>query len=549
MTTQLYTYGSGVAAQATELVFYGYIEAATDTSLADLLRNPSAARTVLEDLFASDVPAIVTQALSQAPTVEAAAAQAVAGKLAAADVPLGSDKRVLPGGPFTESGWYLMPESTGYIYAYVVVESARDWYILCGITLEGYWEARTKGDAGGSGGALSRSLVPDAIPEWWVGLPQWHLDTIYTGGLGRKGEVLAIDFNARTGPVAAQVAAAIVDDHNVPGRATVPGRGTFLAWTHHGDDSLLRVCVAGGSGRADTLSGKPVATYNMGGSASYAHPWNLAHLRTGTTDTFWTFGRVALKWCIRENVADWATSTTTATPGIKQLVEFGEQAYMHVVTAVTDAFGNPTKVGIVAGHNPSANRDDVFLLELDLTKGIMHDKMNPGVTHDISSANPLQWTALTAALPDKPTGTRRVLGLYTGGGTKLWKILTVEYAGAVGPDGVITETTINVETMQIAGTRTFGAAGRHLERYPAGAQFDRNGQVWHVNEANSIYTLSLEGVAVRRSTRAIFRPSPPMPIVTPVGEPHADLLAADVGSYTDYRMWADTNLVAIKKGA
>lgn len=532
----------------TGMIYIGDLEGITVEMVADMLRNPTKARETLTELFDADVPAIVVRELGNVPTVVAAAASAVGAQLTAADVVTGPDPRVFP--VPTETGWYAMPESSGYAYAYIYVQSARDWWIAGGFLLDGSWSvARTAGDAGGSSAATSRMSVPDAIPEWWVGLPQWHMDTIFTGALGRKGEVLAVDFNARGGPVVTQVATAPVDDHNVPGRSTIPGRGTFVVYTHHGADSLLRAVAAGGTGRADTLTGKTVATFNMGGTASYSQPYPLAHLRTTTTDTFWTLVRVALKWCIRENVADWPTSSVTATAGVKQLVEFADQAYMHSAVAVTDANGNPTKIGIVAGFNPAASRDDVFLLELDLTTGIMHDKMNVAVTQNIASSTPLAWTALTAVLPDKPTGTRRVLGLYTGGGTSLWKILTVEYAGAVGPDGVITEHTVNVSTMTVTGTRTFGAAGRHLERYPAGAQFDRAGQVWHINEADNVFTLSHEGVAVRKSSRAQFRPMPVMPIGNQVGQPPIDLLEGDVGSYTDYLAWSDTNLLAIKKGA
>lgn len=533
------------------LIELGTFEGAADGTLADLLRNPSQARDVLMLMFTTDVPAVVIDTVSKLPQVELSAAAAVARKLADFDIPTGTDKRLLPGGPNGDTGWYRMPQSSGFYYAFIVVEP-RDWWILGGFTLDGSWEARGKGDTGAASGAVSRMAVPDAIPEWWVGLPQWYLDTIYTGGLGRKGEVLAADFNARTGPVVAQIATAPVDDHNVPGRATVPGRGTAMFYTHHGldGDNLLRACVAGGTGRADTLTGKVVSSFNMGGAASYSQPWNLAHARTPATDTFWTLVRVALKWCIREIVADWPTSTATAQGGIKQLVEFPDQAYMHSVVAATDAFGNPTKLGIIAGFNPAVAKSAVYVLELDLKTGIMHDKMKPTVRQDISAANPLQSTALTAALPDKATGTRRVLGLHCDGGGKLWKLLTVEYAGAVGPDGVITEWTLDVDTTQLVGNpRTFGTTGRHLERYPSGAQFDRDGKVWHINESGNVYTLSQEGVSVRKSTRGMLRFLPVMPILTQTAEPPIDGILGDIGSYTDYRAWSDVNLLAIKKGA
>lgn len=535
----------------TGLVELGRFAGVPDEMLADILRNPTKARAVLTQLFATDVPAVVYDTISNLPAVELSAAAAVARKLSEFDIPTGTDKRLLPGGPNGDTGWYQMPQSSGFYYAFIVVEP-RDWWILGGFTLDGSWEARGKGDTGAATGSVSRMSIPDAIPEWWVGLPQWYLDTIYATALGRKGEVLAADFNARSGPVVAQVATAPVDDHNVPGRSTIPGRGTFLAYTHHGlnGDNLLRAVAGGGSGRADCLTGKTVTSFPMGGAASYAQPWNLAHARTATTDTFWTFVRVALKWCIRENVADWPTSTVTATGGIRQLVEFPDQAYLHTSVAATDDLGNPTKVGIIAGFNPAVTKSAVYVLELDLKTGKMHDKMKPTVTQDISAANPLQSSALTAVLPDKASGTRRVLGLYCGGGGKLWKLLTIEYAGAVGPDGVITEWTLDVDAMQLVGNpRTFGATGRHLERYPSGAQFDRDGKVWHINESGNVYTLSLEGVAVRKATRAMLRVMPVMPILKQTAEPPIDTLTGDIGSYTDYTAWSDVNLLAIKKGA
>lgn len=529
--------------------YVGDLPAIPDSMLASLLRNPTQARAVLTALFQSDVPAIVVEELGKAPTVVAAAAAQVAAQLAAADVVLGGDKRVIPS--TAKVGWYLMPESSGYMITLQAI-TQRDAWILAGITLDGSWKFRGDADSGASGGAVLRAKVPDAIPEWWVGLPQWHLDTIYATALGRKGEVLAADFNARSGPVVAQVATAPVDDHNVPGRCTIPGRGTALFYTHHGlgGDSQLRAIAAGGTGRADTLTGKAVSSFNMGGAASYSQPWNLAHARTATTDTFWTFVRVALKWCIRETVADWQTSTMTATAGIKQLIEFPDQAYMHTSVAAVDELGNPTKVGIIAGFNPAVAKSAVYVLELDLKTGKMHDKMNVQVTQDINSGTPLQSTALTPVLPDKTTGTRRVLGLHCGGGGKLWKLLTVEYPGAVGPDGVITEWTLDVDLMQVVGNpRTFGATGRHFERYPGGAQFDRDGKVWHINESGNVYTLSLEGVSVRKSSRGMLRVLPVMPIVKQAAEPPIDVLTGDVGSYTDYTAWSDVNLLAIKKGS
>lgn len=526
------------------MVYVGDLATLPDQAAADLLRNPSLFRDEIDKKIVDDVPEIVVEELAKAPTVEAAAATAVNGKLATADVLVGGDRRALPGGPGGVTGWYDMPESSGYTYAYVVYEQ-RDWYILGGFTLDGYWKARTKGDA--AGGSLSQTTVRDAIPEWWVGKPQLNGDTVTTGALGAKGAQLAIDFNERTGPTATQVAMVPVDDHNVGYPCVVPGRGVIQPYTHHGVDNLLRVVGAGGSGLGSTLRGKQEYTFTMGGAASYAQPWNLAHRRSGNTDTFFIPSRVALRWSAREIVADWSTDVLSANPGMLHMLEFPEQGYIDTFPVAFDAFGNVTKIGIIAGYNPSASRDDVYLLELDLTTYIMHDKANPQVTINITSGTPLQVTALTPVLSNKTTGTRRVFGMWTSPGSQTWKLLTCEYTGEVGatgdPTGVLTEHSFNVSTFTLTGTRTFGAAGRHLERYPGGACFGADGKVWHVNEANNVYTLSQEGVAVRKSTRALFRPT-----ACPAGAPW-DILIADVGSYVSYLNWSDTNLLAIKKGA
>lgn len=543
MSTQLTTYGSGMAAQATELVFYGYIEAATDTSLADLLRNPSAARTVLEELFASDVPAIVVQALAETPTVEGAAAAAVNGKLAAADVPVGSDKRVLPGGPTGTTGWYEMDEASGYVYAFVVFEE-RDWYILGGFTLEGYWKAHTEG-AGGAGG-VSLTSLRDAIVEWWGTLPERIQDLVLAGALGDAGQVLAVDYNPRTGWDAVQVATAPRDDHNTPGRATVPTRGGIMPFTHHNIDNLLRIVLGPGTGRAASYTGRPVATFTMGGNVSYAQPWHLPHLATAETNSFGILTRVNLKWVMRDFLAPWKTGIAEAASGVKNLVEFPEQSYMHSVSAVRNANGDTTKIGIVAGYNPTAVRDAVYLVELDLTTGKMHDKAKPSVVHDINAGEPLQSSALTPVIPEKETGTRRLFGLHTGNGGNLWKILTMEYTGTVeatSTTGVITEYTFDVDKLQLVGTRTLGTAGKHLQRYPAGAQFADDGTVWYVTESNNVYTLWHEGRIVRQSKRPMFRPMP-----VPTGG-ETKLLISDVGSYINFDNWDDTNLLAIMEGA
>lgn len=523
----------------TGLVYIGDLEGISVEMVADMFRNPTKVRDSLNEVFNADVPAIVVRELGNAPTVVAAAASAVGAQLTAADVIVGSDKRVLP--VPTKTGWYSMPEATGYTFAFVVVEQ-RDWYILGGFLLDGSFSARMASDSGGTS-AASRTSVPDAIVEWWVGRPQLNEDTITVGAMGAKGAQLAVDFNERSSAVATQVAKVPVDDHNVGAVCVVPRRGILQAYTYHGADNLLRVVAAGGTGLGSTLRGKPEYTFTMGGATSYAHPWVLAHKRSGNTDTFFSPSRVALRWSARELVADWSTGVVTANPGMLHMIEFPEQAYLDTFPVAYDGNGNVTKLGIIAGYNPAASRDDVYLLELDLTTYIMHDKANPSVTINITSGTPLQATALTPVLQNKTTGTRRIFEMWTTPGSQVWKLLTCEYTGDVDPTGVITETSFNVSTFAVTGSRTFGAAGRHLERYPGGACFDAAGKVWHVNEAANVFKLSQEGVEVMRSAETIFRPRG-----CPPGSPW-DVLVNKGITYGSYLAWSGGALLAAKKGA
>lgn len=522
----------------TGMIYIGDLEGITVEMVADMLRNPTPARDQLTELFNTDVPAIVVDVIADDATVVSAAASAVGAQLTAADVIIGSDKRVLP--VPTKTGWYSMPESTGYTFAFVVVEQ-RDWYILGGFLLDGSFSARMASDTGSS--AASRTSVPDAIVEWWVGKPQLNDDTVTVGAMGAKGAQLAVDFNERSSAVATQVAKVPVDDHNVGAVCVVPRRGILEAYTYHGADNLLRVVAAGGNGLGSTLRGKTEYSFTMGGAASYAQPWLLAQKRSGNTDTFFIPSRVALRWSAREIVADWSTGVVTANPGTMQLIEFPEQVYIDTFPVAYDANGNVTKLGIVAGYNPAAGRDDVYLLELDLTTYIMHDKANPAVTINITSGTPLLASALTPVLADKGAGTRRIFEAWTTPGSQTWKILTCEYTGDVDPSGVITETSYNVSTFAVTGTRTFGAAGRHLERYPGGACFDAAGKVWHVNEASNVFKLSQEGVEVMRSAETIFRPRG-----CPTGSPF-DVLVNKGITYTNYLAWSGGSLLAVKKGS
>lgn len=515
------------------------LEFATDASMAsELAREDSdASKAVVER-----IRPVAAGIISEDPTLVAAAAARIDDEIETRDLLQGGDPRALPTGTafFTP-----LPPSTGYLGAWMV-ERDRRQFVAMGLRLDG--TLRGKFDAGPAG--VATNIVPDCIPEWWIGPPpQRFLGWTATAGLGSEGQVLAVDYNDRTGPVAVQVATVTADDHNVPGRFTIPGRGSLMQWTLHGATHSIYLCAAPGSGRAETFTGRPTVAINVGGPASYGQIWHLAHLQTSTTDTFWVLLRNDLNWGVQEVVVDWSTGAVTASGAFKKMVSFADQPYMHSVPVAFDASGNATKFGIILGYNPTASRDEVFLLEIDVTTGILHDKANPAVTHNINSGSYLAHTALRAVLPDKPTGTRRVFGLYVDG--VIWKLLTGEYAGAVAPTGTYEETSFNVSTGVITGSRTIGVMGAHLERYPAGAQFAPDGTVWSIRESGNVYTLYNEGTAVLLSADPLFRilpvyPAPGIPALIP-GKQIDVFVGRVYGEYTDYLDWDAVALVGVKK--
>ncbi|WP_144834124.1 hypothetical protein [Microbacterium sp. BH-3-3-3] len=513
------------------------LEFATDASMAaELSRDDSAASIAVDER----VRPVAIEVVAEAPTVVAAAATRVDAELAARDLVQGGDPRILPTDKLIYQG--PLPSSTGYLWGIVVVRGGRK-YVAAGVKLNGDLVGRTTGSSSSGSSGLALNVVPDCIQEWWVGpVTQRFLGWTATAGLGSGGQVLAIDFNDRSAPTVMQVGTATVDDHNVPARYTIPGRGSILQWTHHGADSLLRFVVAPGTGRADTFVNRPVQTIAAGGAVSYGWLLHIATAQTSTTDTFWDFVRTGLTWSIVEVVVNWSTGTITRPNPPKPIVTFTEQPYLTIAPAVY-VDGVLRKVRIAAGYNPAASRDDVFLFELDLSTGDMNDKRNPSVVWNVNSGTALQASALTAVLPDKNPGTRRLLGVSGIGGGEAWKILTVEYAGAVGADGVYREHTFNVTTMAVT-TRDLGTTGKHLERYPAGAAFAEDGSVWTIRESNNTYTLANEGVAVRRSTNPMFRA-----MAVPPGGPIDVLVAEVAGNYTDYLNWSGVNLIGVKKVA
>ncbi len=81
-----------------------------------------------------------------------------------------------------------------------------------------------------------------------------------------------------------------------------------------------------------------------------------------------------------------------------------------------------------------------------------------------------------------------------------------------------------------------GAAPRAL---PGGAKFGPDGAVWHINEAAGTFTLSRNGVPVRRSKTALFRANP-----APAGGPAA-VFVNEVKGYNSYLDWFGAQLLVL----
>lgn len=514
-------------------------DAATDQTMAFALKAPgSQSQTAALELIAPGVAAaLADENISE--TIANSAAVAVAEKIAAEDIVLGYDGRALPVAPGGPTYWGPLPRSSGYVWG-IVMSGATGDYVALGVKLNG--------DIGGriAGGASSSSTnvlwrVLDCIQEWWVGpVVQRHEGWYSTAGIGDQGQIVVVDIDDRTPPIAVQIGTAEIDDHNAPGRYTIPGRGSFAQWTWHGNTTHLFLVVAPGSGRAEDFRGRPVQQIEIGSGTSYGQIFHLPYKQTTNTDTFWILLRNGGNWGIAEIVVNWSTGIVTMPTAYKRFISFAAQPYVTSAEGGTNSAGNPV-VRLAAGYNPAANTHEVYLLELDLVTGIAKD-MASSVTHDINGSSYLSDSALTPVLAGTGSGTRRLLGVSPAEAGPGWGLLTIEYAGAVAPSGVITERTYTPGT-GLTDSRTLGVAGAHSERYPAGAQYATDGTVWHSNESGGTWTLSHEGTAVHRSTKALMRPMP-----TPPGGP-VDVLVSEVGRYAIYLDWGDTDLLAISKEA
>ncbi len=372
--------------------------------------------------------------------------------------------------------------------------------------------------------------VEDAIQEWWIGpVIQNHGDWYSTAALNESGGVEAIDLDADGSSTRADVATVPIDDHNVPARATIPGRGSLMQWTHHGAEESFSVVVAPGSGRAETFEGRPETRITIGSKVSYGQLLHLSEAQTEQTDTFWVLLRNDLNWGIAELVVDWTSGEAIYAGKYRRLVSFPEQAYM---TSTFDDTASGT-VRIAAAYNPAAGRNDIYLLELDLRSGVLTDLMRPTTTHDITSSDYLDALSLTSVLEDS-SGTRRLLDVRAAPEDPA--VLTVEYPGDVSGDGIYTETAIDAGGAKSA--RTFGKTGRHLDRYPCGAAFGSEGSVWHCGESGGSWSLSRDDEKVLDSTAPLFRPMP-----TTGGA--ISTLVGRVTQYTDYMNWSGSSLLAL----
>lgn len=372
--------------------------------------------------------------------------------------------------------------------------------------------------------------VDDAIQEWWTGpVVERHEDWYSTAALSETGEISAIDLDDAGDASRTVVATVPIDDHNVPARATVPGRGSLMQWTHHGTEEHFYVSVAPGSGHAQGFEDRPIQQITVGSRVSYGQLLRLPEAQTAETDTFWVLLRNDLNWGIAELVVDWTTGEATYDGKYRRLVTFPEQAYM---TATFDDTSTST-VRIAAGYNPAVGRSDVYLLELDLRTGILTDLVDPSTSHDIAASGYLPAEDLTSLL-GQTEGTRRLLDVSPVSSGPA--VLTVEYPAGVSADGVYTETTL--DGSRDTSTRTYGTTGRHLERYPCGAAFGPDDTVWHCGESGGSWGLWRDDEKVLDSGAALFRPMPTS------GGP-VSVLVGLVEQYDDYTSWSGSSLLAL----
>lgn len=519
---------------------------ATDVGMAvELARPGSASGQAAVQLLAP----LAADIIKNDETIIETTREAVADRVAAENLVKGDSTRLLPSEELVSFG--PMAPSSGYSWGIVLQAANGRRYVALGVKLNGDVGGRF---AGSSGAGNVLATVRDIIYGWWSGPVVETVTGFYaTAGLGRAGDSMAIDIDFHGVVSAARIGLngmVGVDDHNPPSRKTIRDvatgyvRGGIAQLKNHGTETTFRVVSAPGRGRAVDFIGRPEVTVPIGSAVSYGAWIHNRYAQTATTDDLMLLLRNDANWGIRDMRVDWASDgAVTQLGAYKRLLSFAQQPYVTPADGVPTADGHQT-VRLAAGYNPTgANRHEVYLLSFDVQTGDVRDIKTGNVLHNIyTSAGYLSDASLTPAIPDVATGTRRLLDARPASAGVNWGVLTVEYPGEVGPDGVITEWEFS-DAGVLLTKREWGKTGQHLERYPGGAKFGPDGAVWHVNEAGGTFTLSRNGVPVRKSTTALFRPMP-----APTGGPAA-VFVNEVKGYNDYLDWFNSILLVLSQEA
>ncbi len=426
------------------------------------------------------------------------------------------------------------------------MRTRRRVYVALGIKLNG--------DIGGrfAGSGLAGNLIAtvrDVIYGWWSG-PVVEMGTGFyaTAGLGRAGDAIAVDVDFHGVVSAARIGlngTVDPDDHNPPSRKTIRDvttgyvRGGIAQLKNHGTETTCRIVTAPGRGRAADFLGRPETSVNIGSMVSYGAWTQLRAAQTPTTDDLWLLMRNDANWGIRDMRVDWAADgAVTQLGNYKRLLSFAQQPYVTPADGVPTADGQQT-LRLAAGYNPTgANRHEVYLLSLNCVTGDVKD-LKSGTTpqHLQLRRLPLRRVADAGAARHRrrhsPTARHapRLSGRQVG-----------RADGRVPRRGRPRRRDHRVRVHRRrrsagdAHVRQDGAAPRAL---PRGAKFGPDGAVWHVNEANGTFTLSRNGVPVRRLKTALFRPMP-----APAGGPAA-VFVNEVKGYNSYLDWYGAQLLVL----
>lgn len=515
---------------------------ATDTSMSvELAREGSKSSEAAKAL----IRPVASDVIKSDPTIVETTRAAVAARVAAEKLVKGDSPRVLPDDELVSFG--PMAPSSGYVWGITLQTTDGRRYVALGVKLNGDVGGRF---AGSSNAGNLIATVRDIIYGWWSGPVIETVTGFYaTAGLGRGGDSMAIDIDFHGVVSAARIGLngmVDADDHNPPSRKTIRDnttgyvRGGIAQLKNHGTETTCRVVTAPGRGRATDFLGRAEVTVPIGSAVSYGRWIHNRYAQTATTDDLLLLLRNDVNWGIRDMRVDWANDgAVTQLGAYKRLLSFAQQPYVTVADGAPTADGHQT-VRLAAGYNPTgANRHEVYLLSLDVQNGDVRDIKTGTVLHNIYTASSyLSDAQLSAVIPDVASGTRRLLDTRAASAGAELGVLTVEYPGDVGPDGMITEWRFN-DAGVLQSKREWGKTGQHLERYPGGAKFGPDGAVWHINETGGTFTLSRNGVPVRKSTTPLFRVEP-----APVGGPAAAFVN-EVKGYNSYLDWFNSILIVL----